>query len=99
MPDEIRPRSRKPAEEREKIALMVGRMEGCLRAIADAQSDMKALVFEAERSGFRKQIVKAMKKVAKLRLDDKLGDARDQLAALQEVSAAVDYDLFAWAAH
>ena len=39
-----------------------------------------------------------MKKIAKLRLDDKASEAREQLSALERIGRAVGFDLFDWAA-
>lgn len=38
-----------------------------------------------------------MKRIAKLRLDDKGSEAKEQLEALQRIGRAVSFDLFDWA--
>lgn len=40
---------------------------------------------------------KVLRKIAKLRLQDKRGDAEEQLEALARISAAIDFPLFDWA--
>jgi uncharacterized protein (UPF0335 family) len=77
---------------------MVERMETCLRQIEGAQDDLKKVIAECKDAEFRKHDIAAMKRVAKLRLSDKVGDAAEQLAALERVSGAIGMDLFHWAA-
>lgn len=76
---------------------MVDRMERCLRDIAAARDDLKEIAAECDQAEFRKLDIQAMKKIAKLRLDDKKGVAQEQLEALQRVGRAVGFDLFEWA--
>ena len=77
---------------------MVDRMETCLRDVQTAQADLKAIVAAAREAEFSKRDVEAMRKIAKLRLDDKKGAAQEQLEALEKIGKAVGFDLFSWAA-
>ena len=77
---------------------MVDRMETCLRSVQVARDDLAEIVAECKEREFGPNDIRAMKKIAKLRLDEKLGDAQEQLAALERISAVVGFDLFAWAA-
>jgi hypothetical protein len=80
------------------IKSMVQRMEECMRQAKVAADDLKEVVAECvEREIVQRDIV-AMKKIAKLRLQDKGSDARDQLEALQRIGRVVGFDLFDWAA-
>ena len=76
---------------------MVDRMERCLREAQVARDDLKEVVAECNEAEFSKRDIQAMKKIAKLRLDDKKGDAQEQLAALERIGKAVGFDLFDWA--
>jgi uncharacterized protein (UPF0335 family) len=78
---------------------MVDRMEQCLRAATAAREDLKEIVAECrDEHEFGPRDIMAMKKIAKLRLDDKASEAREQLEALQRIGRAVGFDLFDWAA-
>lgn len=79
------------------IKSMVDRMEGCLREAEGARDDLKEIVAECAKAAFRKHDIAAMRKIAKLRLQDKRGDAAEQLEALERVGRAVGFDLFDWA--
>lgn len=77
---------------------MVDRMEECLRAAAAAREDLKEIAAECRvEHEFAPRDIMAMKKIAKLRLDDKANEAREQLAALERIGRAVGFDLFDWA--
>ena len=73
---------------------MVDRMEACLRQAEAASDDLKAVVAECRTQEYRSTDIAAMKKIARLRLKDRIADAREQLAALQRVSRAVQIKLF-----
>lgn len=75
----------------------VARMENCLRAIEEAQADLKEIAAEANEAKFSKRDIQAMRKIAQLRLKDQVGRAREQLDALNRVSRACGMDLFDWA--
>lgn len=76
----------------------VDRIEALLRAQEEARNDLKDVLDEALHAEFRKHDIAAMKKIAKLRLQDKVGDAREQLAALERISEIVGMPLFDWSA-
>ena len=64
----------------------VDQMEQAMRDIDAAREDQ-----------FSKRDIEAMKKIAKLRKDDKKGAAREQLEALERIGGIVGFDLFDWA--
>lgn len=76
---------------------MVDRMEQCLRDAETARGDLKEVVEQCKEAEFGKRDIEAMRKIAKLRLDDKKGAAQEQLEALERVGKAVGFDLFSWA--
>jgi hypothetical protein len=76
---------------------MVSEMENAYRQIQSAQDDLKAIVASAKEQEFTARDCWAMKKLAKLRLDDKKGAAREELEALDRIGKAIDFDLFDWA--
>jgi uncharacterized protein (UPF0335 family) len=75
----------------------VDRMEECMRAQENAAADLKGVIAEANEAEFSKRDIEAMKKIAKLRLKDQLGRAREQLESLDRIGKAVNCDLFDWA--
>jgi uncharacterized protein (UPF0335 family) len=75
---------------------LVDRMEECMRAQEDAAADLKAVLHDAAAQEFSKTDIQAMKRIARLRLKDQLGRAREQLAALSRISKAVQCGLFDW---
>lgn len=76
----------------------VDEMEGRMRDIETAQGDLKAIVESAKEQEFNPNEIKAMKKIAKLRLKDQRGEASQELAALERVGKAVGFDVFDWSA-
>ena len=76
----------------------VDRMEQCFREAKTAQDDLKQILAEANEAEFAKRDIAAMKTIAKLRLDDKGGAAREKLEAMERIGKAVGFDLFDWAA-
>lgn len=78
------------------ICNFVDRLEAVMREQEAARDDLKEICSEMAEQEFRKHDIAAAKKIAKLRLNDKIGDATEQLAALERVSAAVGMPLFAW---
>lgn len=76
---------------------MVDRMETCMRDMETARGDLKEVIEQAKEAEFGKRDIEAMKKIAKLRLDDKKSAAQEQLEALERVGKAVGFDLFDWA--
>ena len=81
------------------IKSMVDRMEECIRAATAAREDLKNVVSECrDEHEFPPREILAMKRIAKLRLDDKASEAREQLSALERIGRAVGFDLFDWAA-
>lgn len=77
---------------------MVNDMERCLRDAATARDKLKEVLASAKEAEFSPRDIEAMKKIAKLRLDDKKARAQEQLEALDRVGKAVGFDLFDWAA-
>ena len=75
---------------------LVDRFEQCMREADQAKADMRELVDECKEAAFGPKDIAAMKKIAKLRKEDKRGDAQEQLAALERISDAVGFDLFNW---
>lgn len=75
----------------------VDRMEECMRAAEAAADDLKEVLAQAKEAEFGPRDIAAMKKIAKLRLKDQGGRAREQLEALSRVGKAVAFDLFDWA--
>ncbi len=75
----------------------VDRMEECMRQQQAASDDLKEIISEAKAAEFSVRDVDAMKTIAKLRLKDQCGRAREKLEALNRVSKAVGFDLFDWA--
>lgn len=73
----------------------VDRIERVMRDAQAAAADMKGILAEAKQQEFAVRDISAMKSVAKLRLDDKVSEARDKLEALQRISRAVGMDLSA----
>jgi uncharacterized protein (UPF0335 family) len=78
------------------IKNMVDRMEQCLRDAEAARDDLKEIMADCKEREFGKRDIEAMKKIAKLRLDDKKGAAQEQLEALERIGKAVGFDLFDW---
>ena len=72
----------------------VNRMESCMRDAETAAADLKEVVAQAAEQEFTKRDIEAMKKIARLRLKDQIGRAREQLDALRRIGAAVQCDLF-----
>jgi hypothetical protein len=58
---------------------------------------LKAIVESAKEQEFGPREIKAMRTIAKLRLKDKKVEAREELAALERISKAADFDLFDFA--
>jgi uncharacterized protein (UPF0335 family) len=84
--------------DRKKITrTFVDRMEQAMREADAARDDLKEVVAEAREANFGPRDIEAMKKIAKLRKDDKGGAAREQLESLKKIGGAVGFDLFDWA--
>jgi uncharacterized protein (UPF0335 family) len=79
------------------IATMVNRMEQAMREADAARDDLKEIVAECRTAEFGPRDIEAMKKIAKLRKDDKGGAAKEQLEALERIGNAVGFPLFTWA--
>jgi uncharacterized protein (UPF0335 family) len=83
--------------DRKKITRqMVDRFEQCMRDADQVKADMSELTNECREAQFGPKEIAAMKKIAKLRKEDKRGNAQEQLAALERVSDAIGFDLFSW---
>ncbi len=74
----------------------VDRMEECLRQQQVASDDLKEVCAEATAAEFGPHDIKAMKKIARIRLKDQQSDARDQLEALERIGRIVQFELFDW---
>ena len=79
------------------ITRLVGTMQQSMRDIAIARDDLKEIVASCLEAQLSRREIDAMKTIAKLRNDDKLGAAQEKLEALERVGKAVGFDLFAWA--
>ncbi len=77
-------------------ASFVDRMEECLRQQQVAADDLKQVCADAVEQEFGPHDIKAMKKIARIRLKDQQSDARDQLEALERIGRAVQFELFDW---
>jgi hypothetical protein len=79
------------------VARMTSNFENCLRDIATAQDDLKELVASCREAGIGPNEIAAMKMVARVRMKDQAGAAREKLEALDRVGKAAGLDLFDWA--
>jgi hypothetical protein len=82
------------ASRSDRVKAFVERMYEILRGIEAGQIDLKAVAVECEQRGFKKREIAAMRKIAKLSLDDKISQARDSLDALRRISSEAGVDLF-----
>jgi uncharacterized protein (UPF0335 family) len=73
----------------------VSRFEAVMRDQQTAADDLKEIAAQAAEQEFSKRDIEAMKKIAKMRLKDQVGRAREQIDALRRIGAAVQIDLFA----
>jgi uncharacterized protein (UPF0335 family) len=80
------------------IKTLVDAMEQTYRDTDAARDSLKEIVSQCRAAEFPPRDIIAMKRIARLRKDDKGGEAREQLAALERIGHAVGYDLFDWAA-
>lgn len=78
------------------IKNLVTRMEECMRQQQVAADDLKQVTADAVEQEFGPNDIRAMKRIAKLRLKDGLADAREQLEALERIGRACQFDLFGW---
>lgn len=76
---------------------IVDQMEQAMRDVDAAREDLKQIIASAKEAAFSPRDVEAMKKIAKLRKDDKGGAAKEQLEALERIGGIVGFDLFGWA--
>lgn len=81
-----------------RIKDIVDQIEREMRDADAARDNLKAIVAKCRKEQFSPRDIAAMKKIAKLRKDDKAGDAREQLEALERIGKAVGMDLFDWGA-
>lgn len=75
---------------------MVSRMEECMRQQKVAADDLKQVVADATEAEFGPKDIAAMKKIAKLRLNDKLAMAKEELEALERIGRICQFDMFDW---
>lgn len=73
---------------------IIAEFERCLTDVETAQQEMKEITMTCASEQFSKADVAAMKKVARLRMKDKVAEARRELAALERVSNAAEMSLF-----
>lgn len=78
------------------IKNLVVRMEECMRGQQVATDELKQVCADATEAEFGPNDIRAMKKIAKLRLKDQLAQGREQLEALERIGRAVQFDLFDW---
>lgn len=79
-----------------KIANYVQRFEELYRQREAISAEIKQLSDDAYLDMMPKREVEACKKLAKWRLDDKLGGVQELMAAIKRVGAAIKVDLFNW---
>lgn len=77
---------------------MVDNIEQCMRDVQSAQEDLRQIIAGGKEAGFSPRDLSAMKTIARLRLKDEGGVAREKLEALERIGQAVGFDLFDWAA-
>jgi hypothetical protein len=80
-----------------KIVNYVSRFEELFRQRESINADLKQCAEDAREDLLTKREVEAVKKIAKWRVDDKLGAAQELFTAMHRVSRAVRVDLFSWA--
>ena len=80
-----------------RIAEYVARFEDLYRQREAVNADLKETAADASEGMFTKRDIDAMKKIAKWRVDDKVGAAQELMTSLRRVAIAVKIDLFAWA--
>lgn len=78
------------------IKALTDDMERALFAVEQAREDLREIKVRAREAEFTPKEIAAMARIAKLRADDKVGDAREQMEALERVSGATGVDLFSW---
>lgn len=76
---------------------LVDRMEQTMREADTARDDLKQIISECREAQLSPRDIEAMKKIAKLRKDDKRERAKEQLEALERIGGIVGFDLFDWA--
>ena len=79
------------------VSTLTSNIEVALRDIDNARTDLKEILAGCKHAGFTPREIGAMKRVARLRKDDKLPEAQEELAALERVGDAVGFPLFEWA--
>jgi uncharacterized protein (UPF0335 family) len=72
----------------------VDQYEVAFQQQVSAASDIRQITDDAKEAEFGPREIKAMKRIAKLRLQDKLADAKEDLEALERVGRLVQFDLF-----
>ena len=76
---------------------LVNQFEDAMRRQETAADDIKEITATAKEQEYGPRDIEAMKKIAKLRLKDKGGAAREQLESLSRIGKTVGFDLFDWA--
>ena len=84
-------------DRKDLYARMVSQIEQCLRDIDSAREDLKQIMASCKEAQISRSEIAAMRKIAQLRLNDQIGRAREELAALQRVGNACGLALFEWA--
>ena len=79
-----------------KIASYCARFEDLFRQREAVMADLKQLADDAGEDMLTKREIEAVKKIAKWRVDGKLGAAQELFAAMRRVAKAVKVDLFSW---
>lgn len=80
------------------IKTLVDAMEVAMRDADAARDELKEIADRCREAEIGPRDIAAMKRIAKLRKDDKGSEAKEQLAALEKIGRAVGFDLFDWAA-
>lgn len=81
-------------DRKDVVKKLVTEMEQCLHDAMIARENLKEIVAHAREYQFSAWEAVAMRKLAKLRLDDKLGTAREEIDALRRISYSLEIDLF-----
>lgn len=79
------------------VAAFVDRFENLLRDQQALSEDLKQVAGDAKEAAFTPVEVKAMRDLARWRVNDQFISAAHKLAALRRVSNAIKADLFTWA--
>ena len=75
---------------------IVDRMETCFRQAQASRDDLKEIIAGCREQEISPRDIDAMQQIARLRLEDKGGTAREKLQALDRIGKAVGFDVLDW---